>query len=366
MGYDNAYHSAYICDVDGDGACELMVVDADRDGASELLALDGSGRVRRSWHFAGVPAPAPTRIGLYEWVVSGARNRPTLTASFYASYSMNSEQTITVDLDNRELWRLGQYGEGEWGRGVGPWSAYALRMTSGEDPEVIFLAKDLYCRLDARSGRWNNTPWHLWRATNSVMNQPDWEFTKERQADFGSEKDPFTAYGSPILLDADGDGEDEVLIAGCFGGFGLLRRDDSVLWWKRTPFTDMMLRLPGLADLSGDGRLSIGVCHSNGIFECVDAATGRELWSLDLGSTTSDIVSGDIDGDGKEEFIAGTTDGHLIAIGLDASGRGVIRWSLELGFALGSPVVADADGDGKAEILVVTGDGMLVCVGKEE
>jgi outer membrane protein assembly factor BamB len=127
-----------------------------------------------------------------------------------------------------------------------------------------------------------------------------------------------------------------------------------------------MLRLPGLADLSGDGRLSIGVCHSNGIFECCDAATGSELWSLDLGSTTSDIVSGDIDGDGKEEFITGTTDGHLIAIGLDASGQGVIRWSLELGFALGSPVVADADGDGKAEILVVTGDGMLVCVGKEE
>ena len=366
MGYDNAYHSAYVCDVNGDGECELMAVDASRADCSELLALDPSGRVKLSWPFPGVPAPAATRIGLYEWVVSVARGRPIITASFYASYSMNSEQTISVDLDNHQLWRLGHYGEGEWGRGVGPWSAYAVRMASGGEPEVIFLAKDLFCRLDARSGEWKNEPWHLWRATNSVMNQPDWEFTKERQADFGGEKDPFTAYGSPILLDADGDGEDEVLVAGCFGGFGLLRPDDSVIWWKRTPFTDVLLRLPGVADLFGDGRLFIGSCHSNGIFECLEAATGEELWKLDLGSTTSDIVSGDIDGDGKEEFITGTTDGRLIAIGVDASGRGVIRWSLELGFALGSPVVADADGDGTAEILVVTGDGKLLCVGKEE
>ncbi|MBP1655284.1 MAG: Repeat domain in Vibrio, Colwellia, Bradyrhizobium and Shewanella, partial [Bacteroidetes bacterium] len=305
------------------------------------------GSVKYSWPFDGVPAPAPTRIGLYEWVVTGGVHETRITASYYASYSMNSEQTITIDLKGRELWRRGQYGEGEWGRGMGPWSAYAVSGSREGNHEILFLAKDLFCRLDARTGEWTREPWLLWRATNSVMNQPDWEFTKERQADFGSEKDPFTAYGSPIVLEEGS----AVLVAGCFGGFGLLRKDDGIAWWKRAPFTDTMLRLPGIA--------------ANGIFECIDAGTGATLWELDLGSTTSDVASGDIDGDGKEEFITGTTDGRLIAIGVDGSGRGILRWSLDLGFALGSPVIADVDGDGEAEILIVSGEGNLVCVGKE-
>ena len=206
-------------------------------------------------------------------------------------------------------------------------------------------------------------PWLLWHATNSVMNQPDWEFTKDRQADFGSAKDPFTAYGSPILLDVDNDEREEILVGGCFGGFGMLRDDFSILWWMQTPFTDMMLRLPGIADVQGDGRLCIGICRANGRFSCLDGATGRELWNIDLQSTTADIVSCDIDGDGKEEFIAGTTDGRLLAIGTDASGRGVIRWAVNIGCALGNPIVADADGDGFAEVLFVSGDGSLICVG---
>lgn len=278
---------------------------------------------------------------------------------------MNSEETVAIDTGSHRLWHWGQYGEGEWGRGVGPWSAYSILQNAGERPQIFFLAKDLLCRLDARSGQWIREPWILWRATNSVMNQPDWDFTKDRQADFGTERDPFTAYGSPILLDLDNDGNEEILVAGCFGGFGALRDDYSILWWKRTPFTDMMLRLPGIADIHGDGRLCIGICHANGDFSCLDGATGKERWSIDLRSATADIVSCDIDGDGKEEFIAGTTDGRLIAIGIDSSGRGTIRWSVNIGFALGNPIVADVDGDGFCEILVVSGDGRLVCVGKD-
>jgi hypothetical protein len=279
---------------------------------------------------------------------------------------MNSEQTVSIDLDNNELWRRTQYGEGEWGRGVGPWSAYSVHASADGTSHILFLAKDLLCCVDAQSGEWVREPWILWRATNSVMSQPEWDFTKDRQSDFGTAKDPFTAYGSAILLDVDNDGRDEILVAGCFGGFGILRDDYSILWWKRTPFTDMMLRLPGIADVDGDGRLCIGICRANGTFTCLEGATGRELWSIDLQSTTADIVSCDIDGDGREEFIVGTTDGHLIAIGADTSGNGLIRWSVDLGFTLGSPVIADVDGDGMSEVLVVSGNGSLVCIGREE
>jgi hypothetical protein len=364
MGYDNCFHSAYVRDVDGDGEYELMAVNVERSDCSELLAFSPGGAVKGSWVFPDAPPPASPRVGLYEWVVVDGGAGKTITASSYASYSMNSEQTVTVDLEGKELWRKGQYGEGEWGRGVGPWSAYSVLAGEGGTPEVLFLAKDLICRVDALTGDWKREPWILWRATNSVMDQPEWDFTKDRQADFGTEKDPFTAYGSPVLIDVDHDGKMEILVAGCFGGFGVLRQDYSVVWWKRTPFTDMMLRHPGIADINGDGRLCIGICRSNGVFSCLEESSGRELWSIDLHSTTADIAACDIDGDGREEFIAGATDGRLLAIGTDAAGTGVIKWSLDLGFALGNPVIADADGDGYAEILVVCGDGSLLCIGK--
>ena len=364
MGYDNCFHSAYVRDVDGDGEYELMAVNMERSDCSELLAFSPGGAVKRSWLFPDAPPPASPRIGLYEWVVVDGSKGKTITASSYGSYSMNSERTVTIDLQGRELWRKEQYGEGEWGRGVGPWSAYSVLARDGEEPEVLFLAKDLICRVDALTGVWKRDPWILWRATNSVMNQPEWDFTKDRQADFGTEKDPFTAYGSPVLIDVDHDGKTEILVAGCFGGFGVLRQDYSVVWWKRTPFTDMMLRHPGIADINGDGRLCIGICRSNGVFSCLEESSGRELWSLELHSTTADIAACDIDGDGREEFIAGATDGRLLAIGAGAAGEGVIKWSMDLGFALGNPVIADADGDGYAEILVVVADGTLVCIGK--
>ena len=363
MGYDNCFHSAYVRDVDGDGSPEIMIANTQRPDHSELLALDSRGMVKRSWPLTDVPPPGMTRIGLYQWVVVDGTAEKTILASSYSSYSMNSEETVAIDLQGKQLWHRREQGEGEWGRGVGPWSAFSVAIMPGADTEVMFLAKDLLCRVNARTGAWIREPWLLWHATNSVMNQPDWEFTKDRQADFGTARDPFTAYGSAILVDMDKDGREEMLIGGCFGGLGLLRDDFSIVWWMQAPFTDMMLRLPGIADVHGDGRLCVGLCRANGVFHCLDGATGASLWQIDLHSTTADIVSCDIDGDGKEEFIVGTTDGRLLAIGTDPAGRGVIRWDVPLGTALGSPVVADVDGDGVSEILVVTGDGSLVCIG---
>ena len=365
VGYDNCFHSAYVRDVDGDGRYEILVANPARGDCSELLALDAAGEVKQAWAFRGAPPPASPRIGLYEWIVVESPRGMTITASSYASYSMNSEQTVTIDLEGRELWRKEHYGKGEWGRGVGPWSAASVLVHAGDGPEILFLAKDHICRADAATGKWIREPWILWHATNSVMDQPDWDFTEERKADFGGPKDPFTAYGSPVLVDANNDGETEILVAGCFGGYGVLRQDNSILWWKRSPFTDMMLRHPGVGDVYGDGRLALGVCHADGEFACLEASSGRELWSIALGSTAADIAACDIDGDGKEEFIVGATDGRLMAIGVDSGGEGVIRWSLDTGYALGSPVVADVDGDGSSEILVVCGDGNLLCVGKE-
>ncbi len=364
IGYDNSFHAAYICDIDEDGRYEIMATQGEKTSA--LVAFDSDARVKRSWALATVPPPVPTRIGLYGWVAIGTGAQRGIVGSYYSSYSMNSEQTVCVDMYNNVLWHRREYGEGEWGRGVGPWGAHAVHHAPDGRDHLYFLAKDLVCEIAVATGEWVREPWLLWRATNSVMNQPDWDFDKEHHADFGTAKDPFTAYGSTILVDVDHDGVNEILIGGCFGGFGMLRQDHSILWWERAAFTDVMLRLPGIADLSGNGQLCVGICHADGNFVCHDGRSGRELWRLDLGTTTSDVVSCDIDGDGQEEFITGTTDGRLIAIGVDGNGSPSIRWAVDLGFALGSPVIADANGDGKPEVLVVSGDGTLFCIGKEQ
>ena len=260
---------------------------------------------------------------------------------------MNSEETVAVDLQNRTQWHRREQGEGEWGRGVGPWSAFSVSQSPGASPEILFLAKDLLCHLDARSGAWIREPWLLWHATNSVMNQPDWEFTKDRQADFGSAKDPFTAYGSAILVDVDNDGREEMIIGGCFGGFGVLRDDYSIVWWMQTPFTDMMLRLPGhrrcarrrtslarhlpverglplsrRSDRHGNSGASI--CKARPRILSAAISTAMERKSSSSGQRTA----------------ASLPSGPMRA------GQGVIRWSLPIGCALGSPVVADVDGDG--------------------
>ncbi len=68
------FHSAYVRDVDGDGELEVMAVNPEREDCSELVALASGGKVKHSWAFAGTPPPAPTRIGLYEWVVVSGEN----------------------------------------------------------------------------------------------------------------------------------------------------------------------------------------------------------------------------------------------------------------------------------------------------
>ncbi|HEX9006167.1 MAG TPA: FG-GAP-like repeat-containing protein, partial [Bacteroidota bacterium] len=364
VGYDLAFHAAYVTDIDVDGVSELLVTDPRPDRTSRLVALGPDGEEKGAWEVPGAPPILPLRIGTYMWQVLPIRGENRIIAASFASYSMNSEGSVCFGLDGHPFWRLTEYGEGEWGRGMGPWSAYSSMMGTDGTPRLFFLAKDLVCEVDAADGSWRREPWLLWHATTVAMGQPDWDFSKDRLPLFGTDKDPFTAYGSPILIDVDGDGREEIVIGGCFGGMGVLREDHSVLWWKRTPFTDVTLRLPGIADLSGTGRRSVGACHADGSFVCYDGATGRERWTLRLETTTSDIVSCDIDGDGREEFIMGTTDGRLLAIGEDAGGRGVLRWSVEIGTSVGTPAIADTDGDGSPEIIAVAGDGKVYCVGR--
>ena len=361
IGYDQAFHTASVYDVDGDGSPELIVASGSPDGGSRLTALSPDGIQKQEWDVPHAPAPHPSsRVGVYDWLFLDLPDGPHLVAASYQSASMNSEATACLSLDGVVRWRreTAAYSDDEEGRGFGPWGSFS---TDKYGRSLFFLAKDLVCQVDAATGEWLHEPWPLWLATKDTMD-PAW--TRAREETFGTALDPFTAYGSVILVDVDQDGEAELVIAGCFGGMGVLGADHNVRWWKRTPFTDVLLRLPGIGDLRGDGSRCLGIGHADGTFICYDAADGHEVWRLPLGAVTTDVVTCDIDGDGRDEFITGTTDGRILALGPGPDGRGEIIWSVDLGFATASPIIADTNADGLPEILVLSGDGYLHCIGQ--
>jgi len=118
----------------------------------------------------------------------------------------------------------------------------------------------------------------------------------------------------------------------------------------------------------GHGTLVVG--GSDGTLCCVDAATGDELWRKKVGSITwGAAIWADLDGDGRDEVVAGTERRGIVA--LDADGES--RWAYtgakgEKAVVVQCPIAAaDIDADGKAEVfaaaqfgpLCIKGDGSL-------
>ncbi len=184
----------------------------------------------------------------------------------------------------------------------------------------------------------------------------------------------WAGYHTPAIVSLDGpDKPPGVVWTG--GNYSLVVEDlaGRQRWWK--PF--IATGLEAIADVDGDGQMEIGgvtagqlynwpqfypVDGPNREFLCIEAATGQVKWTYPLGVTASAVVSADVDGDGKAEFVFGTQDGRLMALrgGSEAAER--VVWELPFPAALGMPVPCDVDDDGAMEILVSCADGNLYCV----
>src|SRR5690349_18731357 len=90
--------------------------------------------------------------------------------------------------------------------------------------------------------------------------------------------------------------------------------------------------------------------------------SGRLKWSLPVGTRSLGCVTADVDGDGRQEFLLGTADSRLLAIGAGSADSGRLEWEAALPAAAGVLIVCDADGDDRMDILVGCGDGKLYCL----
>ena len=347
LGYDGVFHAASIIETH-DGP-RLVIVDDEGLPHSRLSLYSLEGEKQRSYEFPDMPPSVlGNRIGCYDWLYFEHSCGEAIFASFYQSPSMNSECSLAFLIETGEiLWRINSVGEGEYGRGAGPWGTSAL--VGGTI--AAFCAKDTLCYLDLESGRFIGNPKVLTEFTAEAM-QAAHGLKAQTLSTHSSIDDPFTAYGTPII-----NGNDHI-IAGCLGGFGILNRSVIVKWWHRAVYGDVLYKLPGIADLDGDGTLEFGQPHADGTFRIYDYETGMLRASINLHSIATDVLTL------GSRFIVGTSDGRLLSIVWNDNEFAICE-EIETGVAMGSPIAADfdGDGDGVAEIYIVTGDGNLCCFG---
>ncbi len=340
-GYGRALYglnrSVVAADLNGDGKPEVLIGRTEKD-TPVLTALTAEGQPLWRHPFVGFPAGNSSSRGLYEWTVGrwGTDGGVGIYVAL-ARNSLDTQESFALNgVDGRELWHRTKLGHA-----FGPTGCAAVYdvQNDGVD-EIILMAKDFLGVVEGSTAK----PYIL-----------------PRPVDVGPGSG-FVAYGSPIIVDPRDDGHPAILLGGNYGGQGLYSFEGLARWWVDAYEFDVMGRMPGVADVDGDGVAEMAVGFADGSLRVYDSESGAKEWDLSVGSVTTDIISADVDGDGRAEFIFGTQDGRLCAAEGDAQRGGHLLWQLALGSELSSPIVADADGDDQAEILVVAGDGVLYAV----
>ena len=161
---------------------------------------------------------------------------------------------------------------------------------------------------------------------------------------------------APVVADIDGDGRDEILVAGREEMIAIGKKGNE-LWRRHT--RGRFMTYPAVLNRAGKSAL-IYAADNRGLFTCLDGF-GQVVWQAELnaGAEWSASVVADLDGDGATEVVQADGEGTVWVF---AALTGAVRWQASVSGKPVSPAVGDLSGDGKKEIVVMSNDGILSAI----
>lgn len=330
-----------MADLNGDGRTDLVLTTATASSPPIVESMTPSLENKRLWQ---TTFPPPARAGL-------PHGRPAYVRTVHFTGRLTPDLYVwaglplvrSAALDGRTgaiLWEKGETPNLEryWGPSVSFASAFDLNADGKQD--LVFTNPDYYCVADAQTGDALLGP----TSPQQIFKQPSQGL-----------------YTCPVILEnADRARPTVVLAAGHYFQAAMSIRAEP--GWYAIPVpgenragNEGFLRGP-------DGAWRMGFGRQNGQFACVRVRDGHLRWEMPLQASASEVATCDVDGDGREEFVFGTSHGRLYAVGDDDTGPRVV-WSVELGASVGSPILADLNADGASEIVTWTADGHIRVLG---
>jgi hypothetical protein len=379
------FTGAFVADINADGVNEMLVCRANGKVAALQPRRDGGAGFRELWSVDGGGFAAPTYPAPLICDLDGDGKQEVLVTGFVAG---GERGVRLLDCNGKTLWEtaipadkatFGDFsgnghldvylsatvkGDGIVGTGgqsfaVDGRNGQLLWRNDGSDPRITLHQMNASHRVptvaDVNGDGRDDVLFDAWDIC-VVLSGKDGSFVHEPVSankvwqQMPGKDQHWTAYSSQIPLDLTGDGKEEILLAASWAQWGAWTFDRQLIWtWDPDP-AQHAYRNPGIGDVDGDGKLELGVLHDGGFFRCYDAATGDLKWELAGVGGHVDVVAGDLDNDGRPEFLVGA-----IAIKAVSATEGKVLW--DAGFAAAqAPILADINGDGLCEIIVVCQD----------
>ena len=348
------YHWGVVAaDVDGDGHREVLAAREAASGNASLVALATDGSIRWQTEFVGFDGSMPiwNFSGLSYWSAGYFRSNEYMDV--FASLrrgKLGSEVGFLLDGRSGEIvWESNGFTlpEDGSGRSLGGHPSAAGDVDGDGLEEIVVMWPDRLHVVDGVTGTAQVVRQAYGYGLNPLF-----------------ESDSFVGYAFPAVVNLFGDDRPELLWGHCGYLNAVLDGDGQRIW--QTPYRNNteVQSLMGVGDSDSDGTVELLASTAEGV-RLFRATDGAVLLEFDDGVRAhTDVVSGDVDSDGRDEFLFGSGT-KLICVEQE---EGTLRraWTLEVEGRSSDIALADVDRDGFLDVVVTTADGYVkVYVGEE-